>query len=80
MRGRTMLALLFGLAALIGIYEGILFFRFDTGSPCEALSTQVLRIHEQSKSELGLSRQILIAMPVGAVEREQHAERQARHP
>lgn len=77
MRGRTMLAVLFGLATLIGISEGILFFKFGTFSPCEALSIQVLRIHEQARSELGLSRQILIAMPAGAVEAEQHKERQA---
>jgi len=77
MRSFTIRALLFSLATLIGIYEGILFFRFDTVSPCEALSLQVLRLHEQARSELGLSRRILIGISVGAVEGEQHEERQA---
>ncbi len=72
-----MRVLLFSLAIVIGIYEGMLFFKFDTVSPCGALSVQVQRIHEQARSELGLSRQILIGMSVGAVEGVQQEMRQA---
>jgi len=72
-----MRVLLFSIATVIGIYEGILFFKFGTFSPCRVLSVQVGRVHEQARSELGLPRQILIDASVGAVERLQHEERRA---
>src|SRR5712664_3839472 len=74
MRGRTMLAVLFGLATLISISEGILFFGFGTVSPCNALSVQVRFIHEQAMSELGIQTYLPY---YGAEERLQHEERQA---
>jgi len=77
MRGFTMRVLLFSIAIVIGIYEGILFFKFGTFSPCGTLSIQVRHIHEQARSELGLPRQILIGMSVGAVEQLEHEEQQA---
>ena len=72
-----MRVLLFSIALVIGIYEGMLFFKFGTFSPCGALSVQVRRIHEQARSELGLPISIPVYLIPGAVEREQQRERQA---
>src|SRR5436190_12130622 len=77
MRCLTMRALLFSLTTLIGIYEGILFFKFDTLSPCAALSVQVSRIHEQARSELGLPIGVAVLLRAGAFKLLQQRERQA---
>jgi hypothetical protein len=72
-----MRALLFSLVIVIGIYEGMLFLSFGTLSPCEALSAQVQRIHEQAISELGRTPAPAVLLIPGAQEQLQQQERQA---